>query len=69
MEAVSICRQHFQSIAVEELLKLSVYCSAKYSTDISIHLEWASNPGPESVSGRADDRPKRALDKLKNLAA
>jgi hypothetical protein len=30
-----------------------VYFSAKYSTDISIHLEWASNPGSESFSGRA----------------
>ncbi len=52
-KVIELCRQHFQSIAVEELLKLSVYCSAKYSTDISIHLEWASNPGSESFSGRA----------------
>ena len=52
-KVIELCRQHFQSIAVEELSKLSVYCSANYSTDISIHLEWASNPGPESFSARA----------------
>ncbi len=52
-KVIELCMEHFQSIAVEGLSKLSVYCSAKYSTDISIHLEWASNPGPESFSGRA----------------
>ena len=60
-KVIELCRQHFQSIAVEELLKLSVYWSAKYSTDISIHLEWASNPGSESVSGRAICKALRNL--------
>ncbi|MGA2405004.1 MAG: hypothetical protein ABSG91_25450 [Syntrophobacteraceae bacterium] len=46
-----ICRQSFQSIAVEKLLKLTVYCNAKYTTDISIHLQWKSDPGPRSILG------------------
>ena len=42
-----ICRQMFQSIADEKLLKLTVFCNARYATDISIHLHWKS----DSVSG------------------
>ncbi len=46
-----ICRQVFQSIAVEKLLKLSVFCNARYATDISIHLQWKSDPGYGSILG------------------
>ncbi len=46
-----LCRQSFQSIAVEKSLKLTVYCNAKYTTDISIHLQWKSDPGPGSILG------------------
>ena len=52
-KVIELCRQNLQSITVEKLLKLSVYCSAKYATDFSIHLEWKSAPGSESVLGRA----------------
>ena len=48
-----LCRQSLQSIAHKELSKLTVYCNARYSTDISIHLEWKCDPGSESVLGRA----------------
>lgn len=53
-EAIELCRR-FQSFAVnvEKLLKVSVYCSARYSTDISIHLTWVSDPGAESALGRS----------------
>jgi hypothetical protein len=46
-----ICARSFQSIAVEKLLKLTVYRSAIYATDISIHLQWESDPGPMSILG------------------
>jgi len=48
---IELCRQNFQSMAHEKLLKLTVYCSAMYTTDISIHLQWNSDPGPESILG------------------
>lgn len=48
---IELCRQSFQSIAVEKLLKLTIYHSAKYATDIGIHLEWESDPGLKSVLG------------------
>jgi hypothetical protein len=47
-----ICRQMFQSIADEKLLKLTVFCNARYATDISIHLQWKSGPGSGSILGR-----------------
>jgi hypothetical protein len=48
---IELCRQSFQSLAVEKLLALTVYCSAKYPTDISIHFEWESDPRPGSILG------------------
>jgi hypothetical protein len=45
------CRQIFRSLAVETLLKLTVFCNARYTTDISIHLQWKSDPGSGSVLG------------------
>jgi hypothetical protein len=47
-----ICRQMFQCIADEKLLKLSVFSNARYATDISIHLQWKSKSGSESILGR-----------------
>ena len=47
-----ICRQTFQSIADKDLLKLTVFCNARYATDISIHLQWKSDHGSESILGR-----------------
>jgi hypothetical protein len=49
---LEICRQTHQSIAGEKLLKMSVFCSTRYATDVSIHLQWKSNPGTGSVLGR-----------------
>lgn len=46
-----ICRHMFQSIADEKLLKWTVFCSAKYATDISIHLQWKSESGSGSILG------------------
>ncbi len=51
-KVIELCRQSLQSTAVEKLLKLTVYCSARYATDISMHLEWESDPGSVSVLGR-----------------
>jgi len=46
-----ICRQMFQSIADEKLLKLTVFFNARYATDISIHLHWKSKAGYKSILG------------------
>jgi hypothetical protein len=51
-EVFEICRQMFQSIADEKLLKLTVFCNARYATDISIHLQWKSDSGSVSILGR-----------------
>jgi hypothetical protein len=47
-----ICGQMFRSIADEKLLKLTVFCNAKYATDISIHLQWKGDSGSESILGK-----------------
>jgi len=47
-----ICRQMFQSIGDEKLLKSTVFCNARYATDISIHLQWKSDSGFGSILGR-----------------
>jgi hypothetical protein len=49
---LEICRQTHQFIAGEELLKMSVFCNTRHATDISIHLQWKSDPGTGSVLGR-----------------
>jgi hypothetical protein len=46
-----ICRQMFQSIADDKLLKATVFCNARYATDISIHLQWKSDSGSGSILG------------------
>jgi hypothetical protein len=48
-----LCRKSLQSIAHKELSKLTVYCNTRYTSDISIHLEWKADPGWESILGRA----------------
>lgn len=48
-----LCRQAFHSFLAEKLLKLTVYSSARYAGDISVCLEWESDPGAESAIGRA----------------
>jgi hypothetical protein len=47
-----ICRQTFQSIADEKLLNWTVFCSARYATDISIHLQWKSDSESGSILGK-----------------
>jgi hypothetical protein len=49
---LKICSQTHQSIAGEKLLKMTVFCNTRYATDISIHLQWKSDPGTGSVLGR-----------------
>jgi hypothetical protein len=46
-----ICGQCCQCNPTGQLLKLIVYRSARYETDISIHLHWKSDPGPGSILG------------------
>jgi len=48
---IELCRQSLQSCGIEKLSTFTVYCSAKYPTDLSIHFEWDSNPGPKSTVG------------------
>ena len=50
-EVFEICRQMFQSIADDKLLKSTVFCNARYATDISIHLRWKSDSGSGSILG------------------
>ena len=49
---LEICRLTHQSIAGEKLLEMTVFCNTRYATDISIHLQWKSDPGTGSVLGR-----------------
>jgi hypothetical protein len=49
---LEICKQTHQSIAGEKLLRMTVFCSTRYPTDISIHLQWKSDPGSGSLMGR-----------------
>ncbi len=51
-KVLEICRETHQSIAGEELLQMNVFCNTRYATDISIHLQWKSDPGSGSVLGR-----------------
>jgi hypothetical protein len=48
-KVLDLCREILESIAFETALRLKVFCSTKYTTDISIHLQWKSDPGPSSV--------------------
>lgn len=49
---LEICRKMSGTIADEKLLKMTVFCNARYATDISIHLQWSANPGTGSHLGR-----------------
>jgi hypothetical protein len=33
-------------------LRLKIFCNAAYATDISIHLEWKSDHGADSILGK-----------------
>jgi hypothetical protein len=50
-KVMNLCRESVQSIADENLLNMTVFSNAKYGTDISIHLQWKSDPGSGSILG------------------
>ncbi len=52
-EAIELCGRFQAFASVEKLLKVRVYRSSRYSTDISIHLTWGHDPGVESALGRS----------------
>ncbi|MHC1727833.1 MAG: hypothetical protein AB9866_17825 [Syntrophobacteraceae bacterium] len=49
---LEICRECCRSISSGELLKVTVYSNTRYESDVSIHLQWRSDPGPWSILGR-----------------
>jgi hypothetical protein len=51
-KALDICRQMYLCTDDNNLLKVNIFWNARYATDISIHLQWKSNAGDESVLGR-----------------
>jgi len=51
-KVLDTCRHIYPSIAGDKLLKMIVFCNRRYATDISIHLQWKSDPGTGSVLGR-----------------
>ncbi|MGO9018674.1 MAG: hypothetical protein ACLQVJ_10030 [Syntrophobacteraceae bacterium] len=51
-KVLEICRQMYLSIDGEKLLKMTVFCNAKYATDICILLHWKSDPGTGSILGK-----------------
>ncbi len=50
-KVLDLCRQSIKSVEDRKLLKMSVFSNAKYETDISIHLQWKSDPGSGSLLG------------------
>ncbi len=48
---LDLCRQIIESLAFETALRLKVFCNANYATDISIQLQWKSDPGGASILG------------------
>ncbi len=50
-KALELCSRIAQSATPDAALRVRVYCNAIYTTDVSIHLEWNSDPGPSSVLG------------------
>jgi hypothetical protein len=50
--ALEICRQMYLSIADNKFVEMTIFSNAIYATDISIHLQWRSNPGDKSVLGK-----------------
>jgi hypothetical protein len=50
-KVLEICRECLRPFSARGPLTMKVYCSAKYKTDISIHFQWKSDPGPGSILG------------------
>ncbi len=50
-EVLELCSQIAESTAPDTALGVKVFCNVAYATDISIHLQWNSDPGPSSVLG------------------
>ncbi|HAM52272.1 MAG TPA: hypothetical protein DCP92_16850 [Nitrospiraceae bacterium] len=51
-KVLNACGHFYLSVASDKLLKMTIFRNVKYATDISIHLQWKSNPGNESILGR-----------------
>jgi hypothetical protein len=54
-KVLDLCKQILESTAFETELRLRVFRNTTYSTDISIHLLWKSDPGAVSILGREVD--------------
>ncbi|MGC8491773.1 MAG: hypothetical protein ACP5SH_08545 [Syntrophobacteraceae bacterium] len=50
-KVLELCSQIAESTTLDTALRVKVFCDTTYTTDISIHLEWNSDPGPLSVLG------------------
>ncbi|MDR3555669.1 MAG: hypothetical protein P4L55_13005 [Syntrophobacteraceae bacterium] len=51
-KVLDLCRRIVESTASEKGLRLKIFCNAAYATDISIHLQWKSDPGAFSILGK-----------------
>lgn len=51
-KVLDLCRQIVESTPFDTALRLKVYWNATYMTDISIHLQWKSDPGAMSILGK-----------------
>lgn len=50
-KVLELCSQIAESTAPDAALRVKVFCNSTYTTDISIHLQWNSDPGPSSILG------------------
>jgi hypothetical protein len=50
-KVLELCTQIAESAAPDTALGVKVFCNVAYATDISIHLQWTSEPGASSVLG------------------
>ena len=50
-KVLELCSRIAESTAPDTAFRLTVFCNATYTTDISIHLQWNSDPGPSSLLG------------------
>lgn len=55
-KVLELCRQIVESTAFDTALRIQVFCNAAYTTDISIHLQWKSDPGAVSILGKRSVR-------------
>ncbi|MDR3554244.1 MAG: hypothetical protein P4L55_05785 [Syntrophobacteraceae bacterium] len=51
-KVLGLCKRIVEATKLDTALRFKVYCNAMYATDISIHLQWKSEPGPSSVLGK-----------------